>query len=347
MAVQAQYPSNVLLLDRNVQGGGQDYSSQPRPGEIFLDQSHAMANNGGMGINHRKRGREICGGAAAADNNINIIGSSSSMNFYSLSLQPQQPSQLVELSQLHNNSVSTGLHLSFSDQQNHNHHRLNNRNHPQQQQQQQQNAVGNSSAMLSLLNEDLAAHVRQQSEEIDQFLRVQGEQLRRALAEKWHRHYRALLGSAEESLSRRLREKEAEMEKAMRRNAELQARAAQLGAETQLWQAKARSHEAAVASLRGHIQQALMGAAAHNRKVDSCGAAASEVHAAEDAESAYVDPDRPSLSEPSCKGCRRRTATVLLLPCRHLSVCRECERVAHVCPLCSCVRSSSIEVYLP
>ncbi|KAK4794180.1 hypothetical protein SAY86_012174 [Trapa natans] len=264
------------------------------------------------------------------------------MIFCSPPMQPQQPSQLIELSQLRNNSVSTGLRLSFYDQQNHN-HQFPHQNHPQH----QQIVVDNTSAMLSLFNEDLNAQVRQQTEEIDQFLRAQGEQLRRTLAEKRQRHYRALLSSAHEPLARRLREKEVEVEKAKRRNNELQTRAAQLAAETHFWQVKARSQEAAAASLRVHIQQALMGAAAANdRKANSIGAAASEVNAAEDAESAYVDPDRPSLSEPRCKACQRRTATVLLLPCRHLSVCTECERVAHVCPLCCCARSSSIEVYL-
>lgn len=85
-------------------------------------------------------------------------------------MQPQQPPQLIELSQLHNNSVSTGLRLSFDDQQNHHHHHHRNQ---AQQQQQQQKAVDNSSAILSLFKEDLVAHVRQQREEIDQFLRAQ------------------------------------------------------------------------------------------------------------------------------------------------------------------------------
>ncbi|OWM88313.1 BOI-related E3 ubiquitin-protein ligase 1 [Punica granatum] len=330
MAVQAQYPSNVLFLNRNVQEG-QDYSLQPHPAGIFLDQSHVLHNNGGM-TNQRKRGRE------AADNNM--VGPSSSMNVYSLSQQPQQPPQLIDLSQLHNNSVSTGLRLSFNNQHHHHYHQ-------QQQQQQQQKIVDNSSEILSMFKEDLTAHVRQQREEIDQFLLAQGEQLRRTLAEKRQRHYHGLLGAAEESLARRLREKEAEVEKARRRNAELQARAAQLGAEAQVWQEKARSQEAAAVSLRAHLQQAMMGGGAHDRKVDSCGVAVSEGQAAEDAESVYVDPDRTALSEPSCKACRRRTATVLLLPCRHLSLCKECERVAHTCPLCYCARSSSIEVHLP
>lgn len=169
--------------------------------------------------------------------------------------------------------------------------------------------------------------------------------MRGALAEKRQRHSRALLGAAKESLIRRLREKEAEVKEAERRNAELHARASQLGAEVQFWQAKAMSQEAAAASLRAQIQQAMVGSA-HDRKVDGHGAAASEGQGAEDAESVYVDPNRASLSEPTCKACRRRSATVLMLPCRHLSVCTECERVVHACPLCSCARSSSIEVYL-
>lgn len=170
--------------------------------------------------------------------------------------------------------------------------------------------------------------------------------MRRTLTEKRQRHYRALLSVAEESLARRLREKDAEVEKAKRKNAELQAQAAQLGAEAQFWQAKALSQEAAAASLRAHIQQAMMGGG-NDRKVDGCSAAEYESQAAEDAESVYVDPDRESSSEPSCKACRRRAATVLMLPCRHLSVCKECERVVRACPHCSCARTSSIEVYLP
>lgn len=175
----------------------------------------------------------------------------------------------------------------------------------------------------------------------------QGEQLRRALAQKRQRHYRELLGVAEEALAGRLREKEAEVEKARCKNSELQARAAQLGAQAQAWQARARSQEAAAASLRAHLQQAMRGGA-HDRKVDISGAAVSEGQSAEDAGSVYVDPNRtPVASEPSCRACRKRAATVLTLPCRHLSLCTGCERMAHACPLCSCAKSSSIEVYLP
>ena len=183
--------------------------------------------------------------------------------------------------------------------------------------------------------------------------------MRRTLADKRQRHYRALLGAAEESVARRYREKEAEAEKAARRNAELEARAAQLSVEAQLWQAKARAQEATAASLQAQLQQAIMSGGGcaqeyYNRREDglTCAAAAdvdgSGGGQAEDAESAYIDPDRvvTTASGPVCKGCRKRVASVVLLPCRHLCVCTECDGVLQACPLCLTMRNSSVEVFL-
>ena len=175
--------------------------------------------------------------------------------------------------------------------------------------------------------------------------------MRRALAEKRQRHYRALLSAAEETVARRLREKEAEVEKATRRNAELEARAAQLSAEAQVWQAKAKAQEAAAASLQAQLQHAIMKAGGVTAAEDggagglSC-AVGAEGHAAEDAESAYVDPARVAAAGPRCRGCGKRVASVVVLPCRHLCVCTECDRHFRVCPVCLTVKNSTVEVYL-
>lgn len=142
------------------------------------------------------------------------------------------------------------------------------------------------------------------------------------------------------------------VEKATRRNAELEARAAQLSVEAQVWQAKARAQEATAASLQAQLQQAIMsggGAAAQDnrRGEEGLGCAGGIEGQAEDAESAYVDPDRVTVSGgPSCKACRKRVASVVLLPCRHLCVCTECDQVVQACPLCLHVRNSSVEVFL-
>lgn len=188
---------------------------------------------------------------------------------------------------------------------------------------------------------------------MDKWIFFQGEQMRRTLADKRQRHYRALVGAAEESAARFLREKEAEAEKAVRRNVELEARAAHLSAEAQAWQLKARAVEATAANLQAQLQHAIMSrgcAGYENEGVDmeegarlTCGGGE-----AEDAESGYIDPDRVervvSVSEARCKACRTRVASVVLLPCRHLCVCRECDGVIQACPLCLSFRSSSVEV---
>ncbi|XP_056160590.1 BOI-related E3 ubiquitin-protein ligase 1 [Syzygium oleosum] len=332
MAVQAQYPSNILFLNRNVQEG-RDYSVQAHPGG-YLDQSSALFTNGGS-ANPRKRGRED---AISPDN------TSSFMDLYTLQPQPQhqpqpQPQpQLVDLAQLHNqqsaNAVSIGLRLSPSDLQI---QRLSRRS---------ATPSPSPSPTSSLLSSDFASLIKQQREEIDQFLQAQGEQLRRMLAEKRRRQYRALLVAAEESVARKLREKDAEAEKAARRNAELTARAAQLGAEARAWEAKARAQEAAVASLQAQLEQAqVMMGGGRDRRSENAGEAGPEAQA-EDAESVYADPDRAAGSGPGCRACGERVATVVLLPCRHFCVCAECDRVVGACPVCFCMRGSSVEVFL-
>nr|GMD81239.1 BOI-related E3 ubiquitin-protein ligase 1-like [Ipomoea batatas] len=194
---------------------------------------------------------------------------------------------------------------------------------------------------------DLGTHIKQQRDEIEQYLRAQGEQLRRTLEEKRQRHYRALVGAAEESLTRRLREKEAEVDKAIRRNAELEARAAQLAAEAQAWQARARAQELTAATLQAQLQQAMARSGcsnAHHPPERNDGATAAGE--AEDAESAYIDPDRVEVSAGSnCRSCGKRAASVVLLPCRHLCLCRRCDAAAQACPLCLTFRSSSVEVF--
>lgn len=259
MAVQAQYPSNILFLNRNVQEG-RDFSAQAHPGG-HLDQSNALLNNGGSAYPH-KRGREAA---------ISPDHTSSFMELYTLQPQPQPQPQLVDLAQLHNqqsaNAVSIGLRLSPCDLQNQHLSRRSATPSP--------SPSPSPSPTSSLFSNDFASIIKQQREEIDQFLQAQGEQLRRTLAEKRRRQYRALLVAAEESVARRLREKDAE-----------------------------------------------------------------------DAESVYADPDRAVGSGPGCRACGERVATVVLLPCRHFCVCAECDRVVGACPVCFCMRGSSVEVFL-
>ncbi|KAK4787765.1 hypothetical protein SAY86_011598 [Trapa natans] len=190
------------------------------------------------------------------------------------------------------------------------------------------------------LSHDPAAYVKRQRDEIDQFLLAQEEQLRRALAEKLQKHHSLLLAAAEAAVSRRLREKEAEVEKATRHHAELQARAAQLSVEVQVWRAKARAQEAAATSLQAQLQQR-QDKMSPDQQPSRCGETE-----AEDAHSAFVERDRAVATPgPSCRSCQRRAAAAVLLPCRHLCLCNGCDRMARACPVCFAARESSVEVY--
>ncbi|CAM8995521.1 unnamed protein product [Rhodiola kirilowii] len=333
MAVQAHYPSNLLFLNRNLQ----DSEKAAKAGEPCLDQIQIQSsnmmlfnNNGNVNVNEnfrntRKRGRDATSGLTTTP-----------IDSYS-GFPPQQQPQIVDISQLHNNSnhppqnllVSTGLKLSFSD-------------HHQRQQMNQNHDLNHSSFLSDHINHQM----KQQQDEIDRLLHLQGEQLRQALSEKRQRQYRVVIRAAEESFLRRLREKQAEVEKAVRHNAELEARAVQLSMEAQAWQAKARVQEAAATSLQAQLQQAIING---GRRVGGDGV---EEGQADDAESVYIDPDRVVAEEPDnfgpvCKACRRRPASVVLLPCRHLCVCAACDGAVAACPYCFTMKNSSVEVFLP
>ncbi|CAL0311633.1 unnamed protein product [Lupinus luteus] len=315
MAVQAQYPSNIFLLNSGKSGQeGHDYSLQQ---QLVLNQSHMLFNNGGT--SSRKRAREEAAATGVSETAPNPL--------FSVQLQPQPP-QLIDLTQLHNhnqnqnhqqqNAVSTGLRLSSGDQQ----------------------------KQLSLFNEGLNSQIKQQRDEIEQFLQAQGEQLKQTLAEMRERHYRSLLNAVDESVARRLREKQTDMEKATRRNAELEARVAQLRVEAQVWQARVKAQESTAATLQTQLHHAII-INHEKRVVEEGGVLSCAVGGqAEDAESAYVDPDRVTVSGPVCRGCDTRVASVVVLPCRHLCVCTECDMHFRACPVCLTVKNSSIHVCL-
>ncbi|KAF6138420.1 hypothetical protein GIB67_027992 [Kingdonia uniflora] len=228
---------------------------------------------------------------------------------------------VVNLAQLHNQQsdvVSTGLRLAFKDQEKHHLH------HQQQQQQQQS---------LSFMTEDISDQIKQQSNEIEQILQAQ-------------KHYRAIICAAEEFAAQRLREKEIELEKNINYNVELEKRVMQLRVEAQAWQAKARAQESTAVSLQTQLQQAIMsrGCSQDKREVGT-----GEGNA-EDAESAYIDPERVvelPAPPPTCKACGVRAMSVVLLPCRHLCLCTICDAAGvDACPCCFSLKSASVQVYL-
>lgn len=182
-------------------------------------------------------------------------------------------------------------------------------------------------------------------------LAVQKERLRAGLQEARRRHFRTVVLAAERAAARRLRAAEAELERAMLRNVALEETLRHTGAERQAWQDIARRHEGVAAGLRARLDN-LMQMQSPCAGAEAAGAGADGD--AEDAQSCCfeLEQERGEGAEASggramaCRSCGQAEACVLLLPCRHLCLCRGCEAGVWACPVCAVTKNASLHVLL-
>ncbi|XP_062225527.1 probable BOI-related E3 ubiquitin-protein ligase 2 [Phragmites australis] len=195
----------------------------------------------------------------------------------------------------------------------------------------------------------LLSRLCHQGVEIDALIRLESERMRAGLEEARRRHARALLAAEERAASGRLRAAEAELERALRRNTELEEKTRQMGAECLAWMGVARSHEAVAAGLRTTLDKLLQSPSA------AAAAAAVGEGEAEDAQSCCFEaPTAADANDDaafkamtsSCKACGGGEACVLLLPCRHMCLCRACEAAVGTCPVCATAKNTSLHVLL-
>ncbi|WOK98209.1 hypothetical protein Cni_G06919 [Canna indica] len=283
-----------------------------------IDLSSAMLSDRGMGktVNRRKRGREEAGALPVATDPNNGV-------FNSLFLQSNTSPTFVSLAELQSKSnsllVSAGFQLASGDQQ---HYALN-------------PLLPASSALFV----ELLPHVKQQQNEFDDYLRVQGELLQRSVSRKWRLEFQRFLTSTVSAAWHRIRAKEADVERAARQRAELEERLARLKTELLAWQAKAAVTQSTATILQAQLQRATEAAAAAREGVGESGGGPGPLGAVDDAcSAACMD---PTLA--SCRACRRRNAAVVVLPCRHFSLCAECA-AAEWCPACGDVITELIYV---
>ncbi|KAL0905035.1 hypothetical protein M5K25_027207 [Dendrobium thyrsiflorum] len=163
-----------------------------------------------------------------------------------------------------------------------------------------------------------------------------GEQHRREMAAKRKNHYCILLATVEKLLGNKLREKEVEVAVAARRAPHAERPSSKIDST-----AKAMAEQSAAASLQAQLQQAAAIAA-------PVGEECYGESPMEDAGSVFVDLDKSTKLNRPFWSCHTRPASVVLLPCRHLCICPACNsaRAANNgCPACGCSRTGSLEVY--
>ncbi|KAM7258104.1 hypothetical protein ACFE04_013845 [Oxalis oulophora] len=213
---------------------------------------------------------------------------------------------------------------------------INNINYQQQQQQQQQNENENLSDLSSMMNV--------QRQEIDYILQLQHERLRCLLQEKSNQQLATLIHNLEIKASFLMRQKETNLARANQNSLELQACLNKAEFDNQSWKKLALQNEATVINLSNTLEQLKQRLLLLNNNNNNN-------NIAEDAESLLSGGSATSSSSSSqkrsrdCKRCGIRKSCVVLLPCRHLTSCKDCEPILVSCPVCKSVKKASMDVF--
>ncbi|KAA8528524.1 hypothetical protein F0562_035879 [Nyssa sinensis] len=236
-------------------------------------------------------------------------------------------SQISSLDFLQPRSVSTGLGLSLDNG------RL---------------ASSGDSPFLALIGDDIDRELQRQDAEIDRFLKVQGDRLRQAVLEKVQANQLQTISYFEEEALQKLREKETEVENINKKNTELELRMEQLAVEAGAWQQRARNNENMINSLKFNLQQVYAqsrdskegcGDSEVDDTASCCNGRAIDFH--------LLCKENNEMKElMTCKVCRVNEVCMLLLPCKHLCLCKECESKLSLCPLCQSSKFIGMEVYM-
>eukprot|EP00249_Psilotum_nudum_P008077 c21028_g1_i2 orf=1127-1858(+) len=235
--------------------------------------------------------------------------------------------------------ISTGLRLSLADD-----HRSN-------------LAVisgGNNTCLSSVFGKEFESQMIKQNNEINQVIQMEGERLKQALDDKRQEHLRTFLATIENVTLKSLKDKDDQLEKENQRTLELGERVKQLKFESQVWQNIARNSELMVSNLRINLEQVV----AHSREQSKEGCGESEV---DDTGSCHYGDERAAgvhmfaqtfkenkalKQQRTCRVCLANEVCILLLPCRHLCVCKECESKLDFCPICTNLKTANVQVYM-
>ncbi|KAL2474744.1 BOI-related E3 ubiquitin-protein ligase 1 [Abeliophyllum distichum] len=203
-------------------------------------------------------------------------------------------------------------------------------------------------------NSPVLHQIRQHQFEIDSIISQHTKKIRVELEERQKQHARLVLATIGDAVTKKLKEKDDQIQRMGKLNLVLQERLKSLYVENHLWRDMAQTNEATAISLRTNLEQVL----AHvSESVGVGGGAVPEVE--EDVESCCGSNDygrdnedadggnNRLYSDRTCSRCGERESTVLLMPCRHLCLCYICGSGCHglkSCPVCNCAMNGTLHV---
>ncbi|KAI9124965.1 hypothetical protein K1719_003581 [Acacia pycnantha] len=241
------------------------------------------------------------------------------------------------------NHVSTGLRLSYDDDE-------------------RNSSVTSASGSMTVtpptilsLGDNIRTELYRQKQELDQYIQLQKEQLSKGLRDMKQKHTASLLTAIDKGVSKKIREKEVEIENMNRKNRELAEKIKQVALEAQNWHYRAKYNESVVNVLRNNLQQAISQGVEQGKE----GFGDSEV----DDAASTIDPNnllschgvtmksagkkqQGSEEHMFCRACKVKEVSMLLMPCRHLCLCKDCDAFLNVCPVCQMMKSASVQVFL-
>ncbi|XP_075499807.1 putative BOI-related E3 ubiquitin-protein ligase 3 [Primulina tabacum] len=140
----------------------------------------------------------------------------------------------------------------------------------------------------------------------------------------------------ESNIQSLLKQKEEEILNATNRRMELEKHLERMEMENHTWKMAAKEKEAIAAALNSKIQRL---------RESAC----LSINAAEDAESCFriEENEEQNTRKMICRCCGSRKACVIMLPCRHLCSCKDCEAFLDSCPVCKMVKKASLEAFIP
>lgn len=172
--------------------------------------------------------------------------------------------------------------------------------------------------------------------------------MRQSILDKVQANQLQTVSFAEDKVLEKLREKEAEVENINKRNVELEEQMEQLTAEAGVWQQRARYNENMISALKFNLQQVYAqsrdskegcGDSEVDDTASCCNGRASDIHI-------LCKESNDMKQVMTCKVCRVNEVSMLLLPCKHLCLCKDCESKLSFCPLCQSFKFIGMEVYM-